>query len=174
MPKNDLPNISAIAMPWCFDLTVNAELITSQAVMKARIAENPLQFDQLIREHGGVQFQAILKLEHQPRFYFWIPLISEGPGKWSAKTFLDKCNQIESEYSTLSRSWITWIEQNSSDLTKARAQHMNTRNKKLNAALRLVRPFREDDGFWALPYREQCQMFVSECGRLKPLIDFLR
>ena len=41
MPKNDLPNISAMAMPWCFDLTVNAELRTSQAVMKARITENP-------------------------------------------------------------------------------------------------------------------------------------
>src|SRR6185437_15116555 len=31
MPKNDVPNISAMAMPWGFDLAINAELLPSQA-----------------------------------------------------------------------------------------------------------------------------------------------
>jgi hypothetical protein len=174
MPKNDLPNISAMAMPWCFDLAVNAELRTSQAVMKSRISVNPHRFDQIIREHGGIQFQAILKLERQPRFYFWIPLVSEDPGTWSAATLLERLGRIEHDFGTIRNSWIAWIEKNRPDLTEAQTVHMNGRNKALNLALRLVRPFRKDDKFWSFPYDEQSRAFVSECARLKPLIDFLR
>ena len=174
MPKNDLPNISAMAMPWSFDLTVNAELRTSQAIVKARITEDPLRFDQIIREHGGIQFQAILKLERQPRFYFWVPLVSQGPGMWSAKTLLESCSQIERDFGTIRNSWIAWLEKNNRDITEAQTAHLNGRNKALNLALRLVRPFRDDDKFWSLPYDEQCREFVSECARLRPLIDFLR
>ena len=34
MAKNDIPNISAVSMPWGFDLTVNSELRTSQALFQ--------------------------------------------------------------------------------------------------------------------------------------------
>lgn len=34
-----------MAMPWCLDLAVNAELRTSQEIMKTRVAANPLGFD---------------------------------------------------------------------------------------------------------------------------------
>jgi hypothetical protein len=174
MPKNDLPNISAMAMPWSFDLTVNAELRTSQSVMKSRIAEDPHRFDQIIREHGGIQFQAILKIERQPRFYFWVPLVSEGSGTWRAKIFLDSCIRIEREFGTIRKSWIAWLEKYGPDVTEKQTAHMNGRNTALNLALRLVRPFRKDDSFWSLPHNEQCRELVSECARLKPLIDFLR
>jgi hypothetical protein len=174
MPKNDLPNISAMAMPWSFDLTVNAELRTSQSVMKSRITKDTLRFDQIIREHGELQFQAILKVERQPRFYFWVPLVSEGPGTWSAKTFLEGCARIEGEFGTIRDSWISWLEKYDSEITEKQTAHMKGRNKALNLALRLVRPFREDDKFWSFPYNGQRQKFVSECARLKPLIDFLR
>jgi len=174
MPKNDVPNISAVAMPWCFDLTVNAELRTSQAVMKARIMQQPRQFDQIIREHGGIQFQAILKLERQPRFYFWIPQLSEAPGRWSALTVLGELDRIEREFSAIRNSWLGWIEKNIPDITEAQVAHMRKRNTSLNLALRLARPFPKEDEFWSVPYDQQCEEFVAECSRLKPLIDFMR
>jgi hypothetical protein len=174
MPKNDLPNISAMAMPWGFDLTVNAELRTSQTIMRARIAANPVQFNHLVREHAGIHFQAILKLERQPRFYFWIPLVSDTPGSWDAMSLLRTCDGMESEFSSLRNMWIGWIEKHSLGLTKPQALHMNRTNKLLNLALRLARPFCREDDFWSLSFDGQCRLFVSECARFKPLIDFLR
>jgi hypothetical protein len=93
---------------------------------------------------------------------------------WSAKTLLESCSQIERDFGTIRNSWIAWLEKNNRDITEAQTAHMNGRNKALNLALRLVRPFRDDDKFWSLPYDEQCREFVSECARLRPLIDFLR
>jgi hypothetical protein len=174
MPKNDVPNISAMAMPWCLDLAVNAELRTSQQIMKMRVAANPLCFDDLIQEHGGIQLQALLKLEHQPRFYHWIPLISQEPGTWCAQSFLAACAEVERDYQSHRDAWSKWIEKNSLGLTKNQSQHMRKRNKQCNLALRLVRPFRKGDKFWSLPYSDQRVSFVAECRRLKPLIDFLR
>lgn len=172
MPKNDVPNISSMAMPWSLDLAVNAELRTSQTIMKRRIVENPPRFDKLVREHGGIQFQAILKLERQPRFYYWIPLEFKDPGRWDARTLIDTHDRVEREYSALRQSWISWIEKNRAEMSNAQATHMRGRNKEPNIALRLVRPFRNEDEFWSLPYDRQCDKFVAECNRLKPLIDF--
>jgi hypothetical protein len=174
MPKNDVPNISVMSMPWCLDLTVNAELRTSQAVMRTRIAEEPLVFDRLIQEHGSIQFQALLKIEHQPRFYHWIPLIAQEAGTWNADSFLKTLNEVEFGYGSLRDSWIAWIEKFRSDLSRPQALHMRKRNTQPNVALRLVRPFRKNDPFWSLPYSEQREQFVAECHRLKPFIDFLR
>ena len=174
MPKNDVPNISVMAMPWSLDLAINAELRTSQAVMKKRILEDTSRFDDLTREHGGVQFQAILKLEHQPRFYYWIPLQYQQPGTWCAQTLIDAYNRVEREYSKLRELWIPWIEKNCTDLSRAQLTHMRGRNKEPNVALRLVRPFRKEDAFWSLPYDRQCEKIVTECERLKPLVDFFQ
>jgi hypothetical protein len=174
MAKNDVPNISAVAMPWCFDLAVNAELQTSQRIVKARIRERPSVFDRIIADHGELQFQAILKIEHQPRFYFWIPLAFRAPGTWSAASLLECCSHFESDYSRLKENWLAWIELNRPELTKRQAAHMRLQNKNPNIALRLVHPFPKEDEFWSMPFRVQCDRFTSECGRLKPLIDFLR
>ncbi len=174
MPKNDLPNISAMAMPWSFDLAINAELRSSQAVMKSRISREPAVLDDLVREHGGIQFQAILKIEHQPRFYHWIPLISRNSGSWNADTFLEAVDKITADYPTVKGRWIAQIADHRKELSTKQLSHMRAANRRPNVALRLVRTFKSDDPFWSLPYSDQCQMFISECRRLKPFIEFLR
>jgi hypothetical protein len=174
MPKNDVPNISAVAMPWGFDLTVNAELRTSQEVMKTQIARNRSRFDEIIREHGELQFQAILKLERQPRFYFWLPLVREEVGTWCAATLLETCDRISRDFDAIKEFWQNWIVANCREITTAQVVHMRRRSTSLNLALRLARPFPKRDKFWSLPYAEQSTSFAHECERLKPLIDFLR
>ncbi|HWE86425.1 MAG TPA: endonuclease NucS domain-containing protein [Terracidiphilus sp.] len=174
MPKNNVPNISAVAMPWCFDLAINAELRPSQAVMRKRIAAEPSRFDRIVSEHGMLQFQAILKLEHQPRFYHWFPLVRQTAGTWCAKSFLATIDGISSQQRSLNDSWMSFVETHRPEMSSAQKIHMRRRNQGMNLALRIVRPFQESDVFWSLPYSEQCSFFVSECDRLKPLIDFLR
>ena len=105
MPKNDLPNISALAMPWCLDLAINAELRTSQAVMRRCIADDPSRFDELVSQHGGLQLHALLKLEHQPRFYHWIPLVRKNAGTWNAKILLEAGDSIFADYVRTKNSW---------------------------------------------------------------------
>jgi hypothetical protein len=174
MPKNDVPNISAMVMPWCLELTINAELRTSQAVMRKCIADDPSRFDDLVSAHGGLQFHALLKLEHQPRFYHWIPLIFKVAGTWCAKSFLEAGDLIFADYRQIKDFWVTWIQEHRPELSSAQTLHMGRRNQQPNLALKLVRPFAKDDRFWSMPYMEQRDLFVSECRRLKPLIDFLR
>jgi hypothetical protein len=174
MPKNDVPNISAMVMPWCFDLTVNAELRKSQAVMRERIAANPSRFDELLSQHGGIQFHALLKLEHQPRFYHWIPLVSKDVGTWCATSFLETSEIVFADYLRIKNSWISIIEERRPELSSAQKRHMQKRNRQPNLALRLVRSFPKADPFWSMPYAAQRETFVSECQRLKPFIDFFR
>jgi len=174
MPKNDLPNISAMAMPWGFDLAINAELQRSQVVMRNRIEEKPETFDDLLRKHNGLQFQALLKIEHQPRFYHWIPLVFRQPAEWNAKTLLEAVNGILGEYPTMRDRWIARIEADGAGLSGRQASHMRSVNQKPNIALRMVRPFGRNDPFWSLPYSDQCSLFIAECSRLKPFIDFFR
>jgi hypothetical protein len=174
MPKNDVPNISAMAMPWCLDLAINAELRTSQAIMKARIADQPSRFEELACEHGGLQFHGILKLEHQPRFYHWIPLFFKEVGTWTAKSILEVIDKQYRDYDAVKTSWVSWIAAHRSELSPAQVLHMRQRNQQPNLALRLVRPFPKEDHLWQLAYKEQLELFVAECRRMKPLIDFLR
>lgn len=88
MPKNDVPNISVCALPWGLDFAINAELRTSQEVMRQKIEGSPERFDRLVLEHGSLQLQAWLKLEHQPRFYHWILLRNSLAGTWQSHDLL--------------------------------------------------------------------------------------
>jgi hypothetical protein len=173
MPKNDVPNISVEAMPWGMDVCVNAELRTSQRVMLDRIREVQERFDRLAAEHGGLQFHALLKLEHQPRIYHWIPLIAKEPGTWRGTDIVAAYEQIERDYNRVRDEWIAWVSTHQRDLSSSQAQQMQKTNKQPNLALRLVRPFRRNDEFWAKPYAAQCEAIVAECKRMKPLIDLL-
>ena len=174
MPKNDVPNISAFGMPWGFDLAVNAELRTSQAVMRKRISAAPEEFDELLKVHRGTQLQALLKLEHQPRFYHWVSIAVQNPGYWNAGSLLDLYGQFENEYLRLKTDWTQWLLANNTHITTAQAKHMRERNKQLNLALRLVRHFPVTDSLWNMRYEQQVEHLVSECERIKPLIDFFQ
>ena len=172
MPKNDLPNLSVEAMPWSLDLALNAEIQKSQSVMRGRIQKSSDRFYRLITEHGNLQFQALLKFEHQPRMYHWLPLFRFESMVWTGKTVLDTYDQVEQNFAKLRADWIAWIEFNQKRLSKGQAEHMKRQNRRPILALRLIRSFREADTFWTLPFARQCASLVDECSKLKPLIDF--
>lgn len=172
MPKNDVPNLSAEAMPWGLDLAVNAEIQASQGVMRARIHDSLDSFDQLIAKHGNLQFQALLKLEHQPRLYHWLPLYLFQAQAWSGRMLLDTYAQVEQNFAKLQADWIPWDEANQLKLSRGQVEHMKRQNRRPILALRLIRPFSRNDIFWTLPYAKQCETLTAECVKLKPLIDF--
>jgi hypothetical protein len=132
------------------------------------------RFDDLVAEHGDLQLQAWLKLEHQPRFYHWIPLSMLSPKTWRGSDLLALYSKFELNFSDLRAHWITWIAEERVSLTAAQLAQMNRANRKLNLALRLVRSFRKTDAIWALPYDDQQSLFQAEYRRLKPLIDFFQ
>jgi hypothetical protein len=174
MPKNDVPNISVNALPWGLDFAVNAELRTSQEVMRQRVERSSERFDALVLEHGDLQLQAWLKLEHQPRFYHWIPLSVMSPNMWRSHDLLELYRRSELNYSELRSHWLAWIAEQRATLTVAQLGQMNRTNRKLNLAIRLVRSFGASDPLWNQPYGEQQAQFQAEYRKLKPLIDFFQ
>lgn len=174
MPKNDVPNISVNALPWGLDFAINAELRTSQEVMRQHIERSPERFDHLVAEHGALQFQAWLKFEHQPRIYHWIPLPMLSPGTWRGQDILDLYRRFEITFPDLRAHWLGWIKEQRAALTQGQIAHMHRSNRKLNLALRLVRSFPKDDPLWNHLYAEQQARFQEEYRKLKPLIDFFQ
>jgi Endonuclease NucS len=172
MPKNDVPNLSVEAMPWGLDLAVNAEIHASQRIMRGRISNCSDGFDKLIAEHGNLQFQALLKFEHQPRMYHWLPLFLFEPKAWTGSTVLDTYSQVEKNFSKLRTDWIAWIGANQKRLSRGQVEHLNRQNRRPTLALRLIRSFSKADTFWTLRYAKQCESLMEECAKLKPLIDF--
>lgn len=172
--KNNLPNISVNALPWGLDFAVNAELHSSQAVMRHKIAQATSSFDHLIAEHGNLRFQAWLKLEHQPRIYHWIPLVQKSEGTWHGREVIDLHQRHEMEFGSLRETWIRWIKEQRPDLTQGQAAHMDKANQRLNLALRLVHSFPKEDVVWNYPYEEQLECFNRAYKKLKPLIDFFQ
>lgn len=174
MPKNNVPNISVMGMPWALDLAVNAEIRPSQNVLRKRIAEAPGTFDGLVKSHGRLQFQALLKLEHQPRFHHWIPLACDEPGSWNGARVLKVWEECEAGFSQLRDSWINWIEKSRRILSSGQRAHLRRTNQSLNLALRFVRPFCREDEFWSISYSDQCSKLVAECQHLRPLVEFFQ
>lgn len=82
MAKNDVPNISVNVLPWGLDFAINAELRTSQEVMRNRVSAATQCFDHLVTEHGQLRLQAWLKFELQPRLYYWVLLPQLPAGVW--------------------------------------------------------------------------------------------
>jgi hypothetical protein len=174
MPKNDVPNISICAQPWGLDFAVNAELQTSQNVMKLKIARSCSGFDELLKSHRNLQLQAWLKIEHQPRFYHWVLLDRLPYGSWNGQKLLDIYAGAEAGYEALRDRWIRWIEGHRPELSPGQMRHMNRTNRSLNLALRLVHSFEEDDEVWVRTYTQQQERFGVEYGRMKSLIDFFQ
>lgn len=174
MPKNDVPNISINALPWGLDLAINAELRTSQKVMRERIEQAPDEFDRIVREHGGLQLQAWLKFEHQPRFYHWILLEKRLQGTWRGRDLLDLYRRLEINFSEIRAYWLGWIKDQRAELSQGQTRHLERSNRRLNLALRLVCSFQNDDSLWNRSYNEQQAQFHAEYRKLKPLIEFFQ
>jgi hypothetical protein len=174
MPKNDVPNISVGALPWGLDFAINAELRTSQEVMRQRIDRSPDDFDRLVFEHGGLELQTWLKLEHQPRFYHWVSLVKQSPGSWRGRDLLDVYRQSETDFLDVRAQWLGWIKDQRAELSRGQTEHLESRNRKLNLAIRLVRSFHKEDSVWDRSYDEQQAQFQAEYLKLKPLIEFFQ
>jgi hypothetical protein len=172
MPKNDVPNISIAGMPGALDLTINAEIQESQGVMIRALSSRSTAFDALLKAHEGLAFQAWLKLAHQPRFYHWIPLHVFAPGSWSAERVLQSYRQAQVSFPALKATWLDRLAQNRPELSTGQSSHLERSNQTLNMALRIVRPFRESDPFWAQPYLDQARHLTEEMARLAPLVEF--
>lgn len=174
MPKNDVPNISVWALSWGLDFAINAELRTSQKVMRDRVSTAPQRFDQLVAEHGNLRLQAWLKFEFQPRLYYWVLLPQLPAGTWTSHDLLNLYHRSEVNFETLRMDWISWIKKHSEKLTAAQISHLDGMSRNLNLALRLVYSFEKDNEVWSLPYQEQELRFESEYLKLKPLIEFFQ
>jgi hypothetical protein len=151
MPKNDVPNISVNALPWGLDFAVNAELRTSQDVIRRSIEHDPQRFDELVSQHGGLQLQAWLKLEHQLRFYHWIPNVMLSPNTWRSNDVLNLYRRSELNFPDLRAHWLAWVAEQRTELTAAQLGHMNRTNRRLNLALRIVGSLKALDPVWTLP-----------------------
>jgi len=174
MPKNDVPNISVNALPWGLDFAVNAELQTSQKVMRNRIATSPRRFDQLVAEHGLLRLQAWIKFEFQPRLYYWVLLPELQPGSWAGNDLLKLYQQCLSDFPSLRTQWVAWIKEMCGSLSAAQIAHLQSQNRNLNLAMRLVYSCEKSNDVWTLPYQKQIGRFDSEYRKLKPLIQFMQ
>lgn len=105
--------------------------------MRERIRASSGNFDKLKAEHGSLQFQALLKFEHQPRMYHWLPLFLFELNTWSGATILDTYDRVEQNFAKLRTDWIPWIEDNQTKLSRGQAEHMSRRNRKPILALQL-------------------------------------
>jgi hypothetical protein len=172
LAKNDAPNISVIANPWGLDFTINAELQTSQKSLIASIRRNPNRFDQIIENHGLLALQTWLKLEHQPRFYHWIPLTFKAVGDWNAAGLLSIYDNLASRYDGSREEWLMNIISSQLQLSESQAAHMKRTNRKPNLAIRLVKTLDVANPIWTQPYSEQRLTFEQEYIELRPLIEF--
>ena len=173
MPKNDVPNISVNAsLVEGLHVTVNAELKPSQQVMLRRIQEDKPTFDRLVSEHGNLRFRSWLKLEHQPRFYHWIPLDVLEPGTWDSTTLLARVREKKNDFRQLRSHWIARVRESHRALSTEQAAHMDKANRTLNLATSLVRLFPKEDPLWQMGYPEQIACLNHEIIRLKPLVEF--
>ena len=172
LPPNDVPNVSVIANTTGLDVTVNAELQPSQRIMLDCIQESASKFDRLLADHGGLMLKTYLKLEHQPRFYHWILADMRLPGEFDGKTILRMRLQHDEAFVEEREQWIRRIIAGNKELTKPLIHHLETRNKHLNLAIRLVEPFQRNADLWSLESEKQVSEIVGAVHRMKPLIDF--
>jgi hypothetical protein len=172
LPPNDVPNISIIANTTGLDVTLNAELQPSQKIMVGRIREFTSEFDRLLADHGRLWLKTYLKLEHQPRFYHLILIDLMEPGEFDGATILRLRLEHENRFEEERERWVRNIIAENKELTKGMMHQLETRNKRLNLAIRLVEPFPKKAAFWSLPIGAQVTEIVGAVQRMKPLLDF--
>jgi hypothetical protein len=172
MPKNDVPNVSVISNATGIDVVLNAELQPSQRVLLKRVQANPSKFNSILADHGKLWLKTYLKFEHQPRFYHWILADFLLPGSFDGETILNLRKKHEADFEKERSTWIDMIITGNPAVTDAQVKHLNTQNKKLNLAIRMVEPFGKDAPLWTLNREQQLCSLVDAVKRLKPLVDF--
>lgn len=169
---NDVPNVSIIANRTGLDVTLDAELQSSQKVMIGRIQKSTTEFDRLLDDHGGLWLKTYLKFEHQPRIYHWILADMRSPGEFDGEFILSTRREHNNAFVEERERWIRNIKDTNKELTERQISHLEAQNKRLNLATRLVEPIQKNSFFWSLPPEKQVSEIVSAVQRMKPLIDF--
>jgi hypothetical protein len=172
MPKNNVPNISIIAYPTGLDVTIDAELLPSQEVMRSRIQKSTSQFDRLLAEHGRLWLKTYLKYEHQAIAYHWILADMKSPGEFDGAAILRLRREHKNAFEKDREGWIRTISAENKELTEALIHHLETKTKQLNLAMRLGESFQKSDAFWSLPFEKQVSEIVASVQRMKSLVDF--
>lgn len=72
MEPNHVPHVRTMMNPYRFDVTINAELQSSQRVFIECIKLNGNHFNEILSRYHDLTLKTYLKFEHQPRFYNWI------------------------------------------------------------------------------------------------------
>jgi hypothetical protein len=172
LPRNDVPNISVIANSTGLDVVLNAELQPSQRVLLERIQRNPSGFDAILAKHGNLWLKTYLKYEHQPRFYHWILAELKPPGSYDGKAIIEMRESHDRGFERERNFWIGKVISGHCGITDAQINHLQSHNRKLNLAIRLVQPFRKNAPLWAMDRGRQLSELVNAVKSLKPMIDF--
>jgi hypothetical protein len=168
--KNDIPNISIIFYPTGCDVTVNSELQPSQRIVIDKVKSQPSEIDEIIANHGSIQFKAYLKFEQQPRGYHWILMV---PNECKSKEILMLYNNIYRDYQQIREKWINHIIANNHSLSEKQKVILKSRSINLNCALRFVDTITLNDVFWDNSFKEQNNIILEKIIKLKPLLTFL-
>ena len=172
MPKNDRPNISVNAYPWGLDFAVNAELKTSQRAMIDCIKAARGRFEALVHAHGSLELQLWLKLEHQPRFYHWLPVERVNAGSFDGASLLRKVDEWKQRFPAERQRWLEEVIAARKELSPGQKAHLERTNKEANLAIRLVNTIRPEDAMWQKPFNEQLETINYVYRSLRPLIEF--
>jgi hypothetical protein len=171
--KEDMPNLSVNALPWGLDVSVNAELLTSQRAVQHAINRFPKEFDSLVEAHGRLVFQAWFKLEHQKRSFHWFPAQTLPPGAWNGRNVLNTIATTGKCFDSLKKTATAWLQANRAGLSQEQISHLVGKNRKADLALRFVDSIKETSPFWMWSIGQQIEQLNCSYAGLKPLIDFL-
>ncbi len=172
MPPNDVPNISVILYDYGWDFAINAELKPSQEHMLAMISKKLNVFNGILESHGQISLKTYLKLEHQPRFYHWIVTDNIKPRAFDGDRILNSYREQQKNFNLNRVRWIKFSEENNPQLTPKTIEHMKSKNKNLNFAMRLVHEVPLSDPFWSMDHHGQVERASAILAGLKPLVDF--
>jgi len=172
LPKNDVPNISIIANSMSLDVVLNAELQPSQRVLLERIQGNLPGFDAVLAKHGDLWLKTYLKYEHQPRFYHWILADLKPPGAFDGKSIIEIREKHDKDFEIERKCWIDKVISGHKGITGPQINHLQSQNRKLNLAIRLVKPFGSDASLWKMSKELQLNELVNAVKCMRPIIDF--
>lgn len=100
--------------------------------------------------------------------------MKQPPGSWGGRDLLDVYSKSGTNFLALRAQWLAWIKDQRAELSRGQTEQLESRNRKLNLAIRLVRSFRKENSVWDRSYDEQQAQFQTEYLKLKPLIEFFQ